>query len=43
MKNPIEFFKNLPQKICPECGDTMEEQAESYFLECEKCLSKKYE
>ncbi|RCK13080.1 YhfH family protein [Bacillus licheniformis] len=33
----------LPKKTCPECGEKMEEQAESYFMECERCLAKKGE
>ncbi|WP_408008773.1 protein YhfH [Pseudalkalibacillus sp. A8] len=43
MENPVQFFKNLPKKKCPECGQTIKEQAESYFMECEHCLSKKAE
>ncbi|RLQ94049.1 protein YhfH [Falsibacillus albus] len=43
MQSPVEFFKKLPKKRCPECGQHMEEQAESYFMECEHCLSKKAE
>ncbi|PTY81589.1 protein YhfH, partial [Heyndrickxia sporothermodurans] len=34
---------NLSKKICPECGESVEDQAESYILECEHCLSKKVE
>jgi hypothetical protein len=41
LQNPVEFFKNLPKKKCPDCGEVIEEQAESYFLECDYCLSKK--
>lgn len=43
MKNPVEFFRTLPKKVCPECGETMSEQAESYLMECDRCLSKKVE
>jgi len=43
MLNPVEFFKNLPKKVCPECGQMVEEQAESYLMECERCLAKKAE
>ncbi|AJO20629.1 YhfH family protein [Bacillus paralicheniformis] len=43
LKSPMEFFRTLPKKTCPECGEKMEEQAESYFMECERCLSKKGE
>lgn len=42
-KNPMEFFRNLPPKQCPECGCHVVEQAESYMMECERCLSKKDE
>ncbi len=37
------IFQNASKKTCPECGEKMEEQAESYFMECERCLSKKGE
>lgn len=43
MKSPLEFFRTLPKKTCPECGEQVEEQAESYFMECERCLAKKGE
>jgi NADH pyrophosphatase NudC (nudix superfamily) len=43
LMSPVEFFQNLPKKICSECGEQMEEQAESYMMECEQCLSKKAE
>ncbi|RHW42210.1 YhfH family protein [Neobacillus notoginsengisoli] len=39
--NPVEFFRNLPQKECPVCGENIQEQAESYVLECEGCIAKK--
>ncbi|WP_110926574.1 protein YhfH [Bacillus massiliglaciei] len=42
-KNPMEFFRTLPAKQCAECGQHMEEQAESYSMECERCLSKRDE
>ncbi|MGE7767026.1 protein YhfH [Peribacillus sp. NPDC096540] len=42
-KNPLEFFRTLPPKQCPECGDHITEQAESYLIECDHCLSKKDE
>lgn len=41
--SPVEFFRALPKKVCPECGEPMEEQAESYMMECEHCLAKKEE
>lgn len=40
---PVEFFKAVPQKECVECGQTIEEQAESYLLECDYCLAKREE
>lgn len=43
LMNPVEFFRTLPRKVCPECGQTVNEQAESYLLECDRCLSKKME
>ncbi|WEG12043.1 protein YhfH [Pullulanibacillus sp. KACC 23026] len=41
MQNPVEFFRNLPKKRCLECGKRMDEQAESYQVECESCQAKK--
>ncbi|WP_082306886.1 protein YhfH [Bacillus sp. FJAT-27245] len=38
--NPIEFFRNLPQKQCATCGSAIPEQAESYLCECDSCLAK---
>ncbi|MEH7107057.1 MULTISPECIES: protein YhfH [Bacillaceae] len=43
MISPVEFFRSLPKKVCCECGQHIEEQAESYLLECDRCLSKKEE
>jgi ArsR family metal-binding transcriptional regulator len=43
MISPVEFFRNIPKKVCSECGEQMEEQAESYLFECERCLAKKEE
>jgi hypothetical protein len=43
MMTPVDFFKTLPAKQCPECGQIMDEQAESYMMECDHCLSKKEE
>ncbi|WP_230161218.1 protein YhfH [Peribacillus sp. Bi96] len=40
-KNPLEFFRNLPPKQCTECSTPITEQAESYLLECDHCLSKR--
>lgn len=38
-----ESTLNLQKKICPECGQTVKEQIESYLMECERCLSKRSE
>ena len=43
LMNPVEFFRNLPKKECPECGQHIEEQAESYLMECDRCLAKREE
>ncbi|PLT33595.1 protein YhfH [Bacillus sp. V5-8f] len=43
MISPVEFFRNLPPKQCTECGDHIMEQAESYLMECDRCLSKRGE
>jgi NADH pyrophosphatase NudC (nudix superfamily) len=43
LQSPVEFFRALPKKVCPECGEKMNEQAESYLMECDRCLSKKAE
>ena len=40
---PMDFFRNLPAKQCTECGEHIEEQAESYLTECDRCLSKREE
>nr|WP_295972060.1 protein YhfH [uncultured Bacillus sp.] len=39
-KNPVQ---ELTQKICSECGRTMDEKNENYLMECDYCLSKKSE
>lgn len=39
----LEFYRNLPNKICVECGDHIIEQHESYLYECERCLNNKDE
>jgi ribosomal protein L37AE/L43A len=43
LQSPVEFFRNLPKKVCAECGQNIHEQAESYLLECDRCLAKKQE
>jgi reverse gyrase len=42
-KNFTEFYKNIPPKICVNCGSEMIEQYESYMEKCEHCLSKEIE
>ncbi|MDC3413448.1 YhfH family protein [Aquibacillus sp. 3ASR75-11] len=37
---PLSFYRNLPKKICRECGCEIEEQHESYLFECERCMAK---
>lgn len=39
LENVVEFFKNLPEKNCAECGEKIEEQSECYANTCEKCNS----
>ncbi|MCQ6275597.1 YhfH family protein [Bacillus sp. V3B] len=43
LKSPVEFFRDLPKKECAECGQIIEEQAESYMMECDRCLTKRAE
>lgn len=43
LQNPVEFFRDLPKKECAECGQIMEEQAESYMMECDHCLTQRIE
>ncbi len=38
-----EFYKELPPKICVDCGSKIKEQHESYMTKCEHCLSKESE
>ncbi len=42
-KKSVEFFKSIPTKQCSECGEHVYEQAESYLMECDRCLSKAVE
>ncbi|MED3661039.1 protein YhfH [Ureibacillus sp. FSL K6-8385] len=39
LENIVEFFKNLPDKVCVKCGEKIEEQSECYTNTCEKCSS----
>jgi YhfH-like protein len=43
LQSPVEYFRNVPKKECCECGQVIEEQAESYLMECDYCLSKRDE
>jgi hypothetical protein len=38
--NYLKFYKDLPPKICIDCGYVIIEQHESYLTKCEHCLSK---
>lgn len=42
-QSQFEYYQPIPQKICPECGEKMNEHEQSYLLECDHCLSKKDE
>ncbi|EGQ26974.1 MULTISPECIES: protein YhfH [Sporosarcina] len=33
----VEFFKNLPAKVCATCGNEIEEQHECYSNQCDHC------
>lgn len=39
-QNVMEFYRNLPPKVCVDCGKKMNEQCESYINQCDHCLSK---
>ncbi|MFJ7745653.1 protein YhfH [Peribacillus sp. NPDC097295] len=39
IQSSVEFFKNLPQKQCMDCGKKIEEQHECYGNQCDHCLS----
>ncbi|RXT02315.1 protein YhfH [Ammoniphilus sp. CFH 90114] len=39
----LDFYRNLPVKICVECGCDIQEQHESYLYECERCLNSREE
>ncbi|WP_176222125.1 protein YhfH [Tuberibacillus sp. Marseille-P3662] len=32
-----EFYRNLPPKVCADCGNQIEEQCESYLTQCDHC------
>lgn len=35
--NVIEFFKNLPAKMCVTCSEEIAEQHDCYSNKCDKC------
>lgn len=35
--NVLEFFRNLPAKVCHKCGKEMVEQHDCYTNTCEEC------
>ncbi len=39
----VDQIKELPKKICAECGQMIDEKVESFLMECDYCLSKKEE
>ena len=38
IENVVEFFRNLPAKVCTDCGKAMSEQHECYGSKCDSCL-----
>nr|WP_199880548.1 protein YhfH [Bacillus massiliglaciei] len=39
----MESMSTLPGTHCPECGEAVEQQVESYLMECDRCLRKREE
>ncbi len=37
VENIVQFFKNLPAKVCVDCGHEIEEQHECYSNKCDTC------
>ncbi|HEY4565847.1 YhfH family protein [Planococcaceae bacterium Storch 2/2-2] len=35
--NIVQFFRQLPAKVCRSCGHEIEEQHECYTNQCENC------
>ncbi|ARK25492.1 YhfH family protein [Sporosarcina sp. P37] len=33
----VDFFRNLPAKVCVTCGNDIEEQHECYSNQCDQC------
>ncbi|KAA9028484.1 protein YhfH [Niallia endozanthoxylica] len=43
MRSTVDQIKELPKKVCAECGQIIDEKVESFLMECDYCLSKKEE
>jgi hypothetical protein len=43
VQSPVEFFQSISTKVCSVCGKHMDEQAESYMMECDRCLAQSEE
>jgi len=41
--NQSERKLNTNDNICPECGQKIKNQMNTFILECDRCLSKKTE
>ncbi|WP_102027983.1 protein YhfH [Salirhabdus sp. Marseille-P4669] len=37
MTSVIEFFRNLPKKVCKVCGEQIDEKADCYGNICDEC------
>lgn len=40
LESSTEFYLKLPDKTCPECGERVDEQCESYENTCSSCITK---
>ncbi|WP_170006666.1 protein YhfH [Bacillus fonticola] len=38
MKPVLEFFRQLPPKVCHQCGEKIDEQADCYQNTCHRCV-----
>lgn len=43
MHSTVDKVRELPKKVCAECGQIIDEKVESFLMECDYCLSKKAE
>jgi hypothetical protein len=41
MTGTAEYYENIPPKQCCSCGAEIEEQHESYAIECERCVNQR--